>query len=168
MQSESARVTTAHEAAFRIQYPNSRPRAAKVIALDPVAANILEPISRETWHGAAFFTSLSFAAPTAPGQSLDAWLKDVAGHTMNLVAEVAHSDFVVVVASVGEDASAVSLIADACKAHNKSLVALLLPREGGSEEEVAASLKVLRPHARMLVVASGADYIEAMLTALRA
>ena len=168
MQSESSRVTTAHEASFRVQYPNSRERAAKVIALDPEAARILEPISRAHWHGAAFFTSLSFTAPTAPGQTLEAWLKDVAGHTMNLVAEVAASDFVVVVASVGEDARAVSLIADACKLHHKSLVALLVPQEGETEEEIAASLKDLRPHARMLVVASGPDYIEAMLTALRA
>lgn len=168
MLSESARMTTAHEASFRIQYPNSRERAIKVIALDPVAAGILEPISREHWHGAAFFTSLNFAAANAPGQSMEAWLEDVAGHAMNLVAEVAASDFVVVITSVGEDARAVSLIADACKLHSKSLVALIVPREGASEDDVNASLKDLRPYARMLVVASGADYIGAMLMALRA
>ncbi len=168
MLSESARMTTAHEASFRIQYPNSRERAVKVIALDPVAAKILEPISRGHWHGAAFFTSLNFAAPGAPGQSLEAWLQDVAGHTMNLIAEVAASDFVVVITSSGEDARAVSLIADACKLHNKTLVALIVPRDGATDDDVSASLKDLRPYARMLVVASGADYIEAMLTALRA
>jgi len=62
----------------------------------------------------------------------------------------------------------VSLIGEVCKLHHKSLVALLLPREGASEDEVSASLKELRPHARMLVVASGADYVEAMLSAMRA
>ena len=168
MLSESARMSSAHEAAFRIQYPNSRQRAVKVIALDPVAARILEPISREGWHGAAFFTSLSFAAANEPGQTLDAWLKDVAGHAMNLVAEVAASDFVVVITSSGEDARAVSIIAEACRLHNKTLVGLIIPREGASEADIDASLKDLRPWARMLVVASGVDYIEAMLTALRA
>jgi hypothetical protein len=159
MLSESARMTTAREASFRVQYPNSRERAVKVIALDPVAAKLLEPISREHWHGAAFFTSLNFAAPGAPGQTLEAWLEDVAGHAM---------DFVVVITSSGEDARAVSLIADACKLHGKTLVALIVPRDGASDDDVSASLKDLRPYARMLVVASGADYIEAMLTALRA
>jgi hypothetical protein len=168
MLSESARMTTAREASYRIQYPNSRERAVKVIALDPVAASVLEPISKGSWHGAAFFTSLNFAATATPGQGLDAWLKDVAGHTMNLIGEVAASDFVVVITSVGEDARAVSVIADACKLHSKTLVALIVPREGATDADVTASLADLRPYARMLVVASGADYIEAMLTALRA
>ena len=48
------------------------------------------------------------------------------------------------------------------------LVALIVPREGATDADVTASLADLRPYARMLVVASGADYIEAMLTALRA
>jgi hypothetical protein len=87
---------------------------------------------------------------------------------MNLIGEVEASDFVVVITSVGEDARAVSVIADACKLHNKTLVALIVPREGATDADVTASLADLRPYARMLVVASGADYIEAMLTALRA
>ncbi len=168
MQSESARMTTAHEAGFRVQAPNSRPRAAKVIALDATAAALLEPISRATWHGAAFFTSMNFTALTTSGQPLDAWLKDVAGHTMNLMSEVAAADFVVVVAGAGEDARAVSVIADACRMHSKTLVGLIVPRADDSDEAITASLKELRPYAKMLVVANGADYIEAMLTALRA
>ena len=35
MQTESARMTTAEEARYRINYPNSSPRAVKVVALDP-------------------------------------------------------------------------------------------------------------------------------------
>jgi hypothetical protein len=168
MRSESARMASAHEASFRIPYPNSRERAVKIIALDPIAAKILEPISHEHWHGAAFFTSLNFAAPSRPGQDLEAWLNDVAGHALNLVAEVAASDFVIVITSVGEDARAVSVIADACKLHNKTMVGMIVPREGASEDDISASLKDLRPYTRMLVVGSGVDYIEAMLTALRA
>ena len=99
MLSESARVTTAREAGFRVQYPNSRERAAKIVALDAKAARALEPVSRETWHGAVFFTSLSFTAPAAAGQTLDAWLNDVAGHAINLSAAVAAADFVVALPS---------------------------------------------------------------------
>jgi len=168
MQSESARMTTAHEAGFRVQYPNSRQRAAKIIALDAKAAHALEPVSHETWHGAAFFTSLSFSAPATSGRSLEAWLNDVAGHAMTLVAEVAAADFVVVIATAGEDARAASIIAQACNLHNKTLVGLILSGGGASDEAIAASLKELRPYTRMLVVASDAGYIEAMLTALRA
>ena len=171
MLSESARVTTAHEASFRIQYPNSKRRAAKIIALDKGSAALVDEISKQPWNGAKFFTSLSFAAATEPGTTgagMKAWLGDIAGRTMDLVAEVEEADFVVVITSAGEDARAASIISDACKAHSKTLIGLVVPRDGANEADVAASLEHLRPHTRMLVVASGRDYIEVMLTALRA
>ena len=168
MLSESARMSSAHEAAYRIQYPNSKPRSVKIIALDKVSAGIVDEVSKQEWHGAAFFTSLSFAASNAPGQSLNAWLEDLAGRTMDLVAEVASSDFVVVITAAGEDARAVSIIADACKAHSKTLVGLVVPQDDTDDDHVTASLNHLRPFTKMLVVAHGVDYIQAMLTALRA
>ncbi|HEV2572311.1 hypothetical protein [Methylocella sp. CPCC 101449] len=171
MQSESAKMTTAHEAGFRVQYPNSKQRAAKVIALDPASAAIVEEISQKSWNGAAFFTSLAFTGegnPGAVGGDLKAWLKDLAGRTMDLVAEVEHSDFVVVITTTGADARAVSVIADACALFNKSLVGLIVPGKDDSDAATTESMKYLRPYTRMLVIASGTDYIEAMLTALRA
>ncbi len=171
MLSESARMTTAHEASFRIQYPNSKPRAAKVIALDGESAKLVDEIAQQKWNGAKFFTSLSFASGAEPGTTgagMKAWLSDLAGRAMDLVAEVAESDFVVVITAAGEDARAVSVVADACKLHNKTLIGLVVPKAGASEADVGASLDHLRPHTRMLVVASGRDYIEVMLTALRA
>ncbi len=171
MLSESARMTTAHEASFRIQYPNSKPRAARIIALDPESAALVNEVSKQKWNGAKFFTSLSFTADSGPGttdQGMKAWLGDLAGRAMDLAGEVAESDFVVVITAAGEDGRAASVIAAACKAHNKSLIGLVVPKDGASEEDVATSLDHLRPHTRMLVVASGRDYIETMLTALRA
>src|ERR1700733_13791473 len=116
--SESARVTSAHEASFRIPYPNSKPRAIKVIALDPVSAGFIDEVSHLHWQGATFFTSLSFTGAATPGgeggASVNAWLKDLAGRTMDLVSEIKTSDFVVVVSSAGEDAQAASVIAEIC------------------------------------------------------
>ena len=172
MLSESARMSSAQEAAFRIQYPNSKQRAAKIIALDKTSARIVDEVSRLSWNGAAFFTSLSFAPKGSPGDgddaSLQAGLSDLAGRTMELVAEVEGSDFVVVLTAAGEDARAISIIADACHLHNKTLVGLVAPREGAGDDAVNASLSHLRPYTRMLVVANGVDYVEAMLRALRA
>jgi hypothetical protein len=169
---ESAKVTTAHEASFRIPYPNSKPRAVKVIALDPVSATLVDEVSRLPWNGATFFTSLSFTTTTTPAgthsESLRAWLKDLAGRTMDLVTEVESSDFIVVVTAAGEDAQATAVIAEVCALHHKTLIALVVPKADASDDDVSASLRFLRPYAKMLVVASGRDYIEAMLTALRA
>jgi hypothetical protein len=170
--SESAKATTAHEASFRIPYPNSKPRAVKVIALDSVSAAIVDEVSRLPWKGAAFFTSLSFTATSTPagthGESLQAWLKDLAGRTLDLVSEVETSDFVVVITAAGEDAQAAAVIAEVCALHHKTLIALIVPTPSSTDEDVSTSMRFLRPYAKMLVIASGADYIEAMLSALRA
>jgi hypothetical protein len=172
MLSESARMTTAQEASFRVPYPNSKPRNVKVVALDPASAEIVNEVAQYEWHGAAFFTSLSFTPKGSPGgaegPSMQAWLEDLAGRTLDLMSEVGASDFVVVVTTAGSDARSVSVIADACNHFHKSLVGLVVPRPGTSENDVTTSLRHLRPFTRMLVVSNGSDYIEAMLTALRA
>lgn len=171
MQSESARMTTAKEASYRVPYANSKPRSAKIVALDPRAAKIVDEVAKSEWNGARFFTSLSFEAGSDPGgtqEGMKAWLSDIAGRTMDLVSEVADADFVVAITSAGEDARAVTVIGDACAAHNKTLIGLVVPFDGSTEADVSASLDHMRPHARMLVVANGTDYINVMLTALRA
>jgi hypothetical protein len=43
-----------------------------------------------------------------------------------------------------------------------------VPQGSFEQDTVDRSLKALRPHAKMLVIAHERDYIEAMLTALRA
>ena len=164
--SESARVTTAHEASFRIQYPNSKPRAVKIIALDAASAKLVDAVSQLPWKGAAFFKSLSFEA--AQGANVKARLNDLAGHTSDLASEVAQADCVVVIAGAGGDVQSVPVIAELCTAHHKTLVALIVPQDGADDNSIDVSLKALRPFAKMLVIAHGRDYVEAMLTALRA
>ncbi len=166
--SESARVTTAHEAGFRVQYPNSKPRAVKVVALDAGSAKLVDDISKMAWNGAAFFKSLSFEDGALPGTSVKAWLNDLAGHTSDLSAEVASADCVVVLASAGQDVQSAAVISELCNLHHKTLVSLIVPHDGATEDEIDMSLRAMRPYAKMLVIAHGRDYIEAMLTALRA
>jgi len=55
MQSESARMTTAEEARFRIDYPNSKPRAVKVVALDPPSEEVVKRLAKHPWKQATFF-----------------------------------------------------------------------------------------------------------------
>lgn len=169
MQSESARMTTREEARYRIPYPNSKKRDAKIVALDKPSVAIVNALAKKSWNGAQFF---SFAPPgdaDKVGQAtLKTWLHDLAGHTLDLVEEIAHSDFVVVVTCAGEDARAVSAISELCELHHKTLIALVVPTEDDNEAAVAESLRHLRPHARMLVVTHGQDYVENMLIALRA
>jgi hypothetical protein len=170
MLSESARAASAAEARFRIDAPNSRPRAVKVIALDSASEAVVKRLAQSAWNNASFFTASAFAAATRQGErfSMQGWLSDLAGRTKDMVDEIEAADLVVMVASAGEDASAASLIGEACSAKRVMTTVLVLGTATVSDEALAKSLAQLRPWALMLVIASAEEYIADMLVALRA
>jgi len=170
MLSESARMSSAAEARFRIQAPNSTPRAVKVIALDPPSERVVKRLAAESWNSATFFTASAFAGAPHGGErfSVDGWLSDLRGRTKSLVDEVATADLVVMVATAGENAQAASLIGEACSLRRVMTTALVLGSASTSDEVLAKSLAHLRPWSLMVVIASAEDYIADMLTALRA
>src|ERR1700693_1736700 len=98
MASESARATSAAEARYRIDDPNSKPRAVKVIALDAGSERVVKRIAKGPWRRATFFTSLGGGATKGEAWSMQAWLGDVAGRAGNLADEIAGADLVVMVA----------------------------------------------------------------------
>jgi hypothetical protein len=170
MLSESARMTTAEEARYRIDYPNSKPRAVKVIALDAASEQVVKRLAQGKWQSASFFTSLEFdgAPRSGEGWTMKAWLSDLAGRTKDLIDEVASADLVVMVASAGTRPKAASVIAEACSVRKVMTTALIIDSTVKSDEELSRTLAILRPHASMLVIAGNDDYIEEMLVALRA
>jgi hypothetical protein len=170
MLSESARMTTAEEAKFRINAPNSKPRAIKVIALDNRSQAVVKKLAEGEWNKASFFASVHFESPPQAGAdwSMKAWLNDLAGRTIKLIDEVNTADLVVMVASAGEKAEAASVIGEACAAKRVQTTALILDRKSASDDALSNTLLHLRPFASMLVVADDDDYIESMLVALRA
>ena len=170
MLSESARMTTAEEARFRIDYPNSRPRAVKVVALDEPSERVVKRLAQGQWQRASFFTSLKFdgAPRSGEGWSMKAWLSDLAGRTKDLLDEVASADLVVMVSSAGTSAEAAAVIAEACSVRKVMTTALIIGSDSKSDDELSKTLASLRPHASMLVIANNDDYIEEMLVALRA
>jgi hypothetical protein len=169
MESESARMSSAAEARFRIDYPNSQPRVVKVVALDEASERVVKRVAQLSWQRANFFTSLKFdGAGGGESWSMQAWLSDLAGRTKALVEEVACADLVVMVSSAGTSAEAASVIGDACAARKVMTMALIIGSEQTSDEDLSKTLAALRPYASMLVIASGDEYIEEMLAALRA
>jgi hypothetical protein len=170
MQSESARMSSAAEAKFRINRPNSQARAVKVIALDTPSERIVKELAGLPWQRATFLTASAFSGPPAKGErfSMGGWLNDLAGRTKDLVDEVNTADLVVMVASAGENATAAGLIGEACNVKHVMTTALILGGASASDETLSKILAQLRPHAMMLVISSADEYIKDMLTALRA
>jgi hypothetical protein len=170
METESARMSSAAEARFRVDYPNSKPRLVKVVALDTASERVVKRAAERPWQGASFFTSLTFDGTPRGGEgwSITAWLSDLAGRTKALVEEVQSADLVVMVSSAGTSAQAAAVIGEACAVRKIMTMALIIGSEQRSDEELSKTLANLRPHASMIVVASGDEYIEEMLAALRA
>ena len=170
MDSESARMSSAAEARFRIDSPNSRPRAVKVIALDARSERIVKELAASQWQRATFLTASAFSGAPRQGErfSMGGWLNDLAGRTKSLVDEVDAADLVVMVASAGENAAAAALIGEACNVKHVMTTALILGGASSSDETISKMLVQLRPHVMMLVISSADEYIKDMLTALRA
>jgi hypothetical protein len=153
-----------------VNSPNSVPRTIKVVALDEESKPLIDEVSRLPWNRASFFTSMSFegATPRAEQSSIKAWLNDIAGHTRDLIAEIDEADFVVMVAGAGEDAQGASIIGEACLSRNVTTIGLIVQSAETRDEDLSRTLGHMRPFAKMLVIASGREYVEVMLTALRA
>ena len=159
MLSESARMSSAAEARFRVQAPNSKPRTIKIIALDTASEGVVDRLVQRSWNHATFFSAAS---------SGDGGLKDRAGRPRNLADEIENADLVVMVATPGGNAGAASTIGQACSRKRVNTTALIAGASSASDEAVSKTLKQVRPWSLMVVIADADDYIDDMLTALRA
>jgi hypothetical protein len=161
--SECARTTTPEEARFRVDYPNSAPRRIKIIALDQPAERVVRRLAAGKWNSATFMTAVKTGAPATKD-----WLADLAGHALNLLEQISAANHVVTVSTAGESAEDAAILAEACNAGRIMLTALVIDPTAVSEAQLLRTVTPLRAHAGRLVVAKGEDYVEAMLTALRA
>ena len=158
-----ARATTAEEARFRVDYPNSAPRRIKVIALDRPAERVVRRLADDEWNSATFMTAVRNGASVGAD-----WLGDLAGEALSLLDQMSAADHVVTVSIAGESAEGAAIIAEVCNAQRIMLTALVIDPTNVPEPQLLRTMAPLRVHASMLVVAKGEEYVEAMLTALRA
>jgi hypothetical protein len=165
--SESARVTTAAEARFRVRDPNSAPREIMVVALDPRSARLVENFATRPWRRITFFsTAAVHEGYEKAGRSIKQWLTDMSGQAADLVAEVSRADIVQLVTTAGCDTSAASLIAEACAFQRVKTSGVIIDDAGASGGALSRSLHALRPWVMTLSVVGSTDDIDEMLHAL--
>jgi hypothetical protein len=171
MVSESARVTTAKEAGYRIEYPNSRPRSAKLVALDGKSGPMVERLAQANRHRSVLLGASPPPGPQASAagtvSSLKHWLSDFSGRIKALVDALDPADLVILVATAGEDTPLAAVIGEACRSRGVPVTALILAADEVPDDALSSSLTRLRPYASMLVVVREPDYVEDMLAALR-
>ncbi|NLS04244.1 hypothetical protein HGP14_12855 [Rhizobium sp. P32RR-XVIII] len=168
--SESARATTAEEARFRVNYPNSKPRKSRIIALDAEGLEALEKLtSASSWPGAHFlrYVEAKGASDSLHMLPVDAVLEDRDGKRVNLADEIADADVIVMVTTAGASAEAAEVIGNACFVRSKMTTGLVLNSTDVPAEDLARTLTAMRPFAAMLVISKGDEYVPEMLSALR-
>jgi hypothetical protein len=165
---ESAIMTSAEQARFRINRPNSRPRATLVIALDARGAAALAALKDRSWNGAKFlrYDEARGASQHLPSLRIDATVQDEAGNKLSLMKELAGVDTVIMLTAT-DAAEAAEIIGNACAARGIAATGLVLVSDEGAEA-LGQIVATLRPHTAMLVVSSSEDYAAEMLSALRA
>ena len=151
MRTESARMSSAPEARFRVDAPNSKPRAVKVIALDARSEPVVDELAQRQWNKAAFFTAAELTSDAE-----------------RLREAIDTADLVVMVATAGGHPRDVALIGEACSRRRVTTTGLIVCDAETSDEALSETLGRLRPWMLMLVVANSRDYIGDMLLALRA
>ena len=167
--SESAIMTSAEQARFRINRPNSRPRSTCVISLDARSTAALTALKDRPWNGAQFlrYGGVRRASEHLPSLRIDATLQDEAGNKLSLMKALTGVDTVIMLTASDAAAEAAEIIGNACAARGIAATGLVLvPTAGG--EALGRIVAAMRPHTAMLVVSSSEDYIGEMLSALRA
>ena len=167
MLSESARMSSAAEARFRVQAPNSKPRAIKVIALDAASEAVLGQLAdRGAWEHAAFFrVSMGNGGGAASRMGS---LTDLSGQSASIQGEVNNADLVIMLAAPGGHAEAAALVGQACSLRRVMTTTLIVGNSGASDDALSRTLVQVRPWSLMLVIARTDEYLTDMMTALRA
>jgi hypothetical protein len=167
--SESAIMTSAEQARFRINRSNSRPRTTCVIALDARGIAVLAALKDRPWNGAQFlrYAGVRRASEHLPSLLIDAILQDGAGNKLSLMKALTGVDIVIMLTATDAAAEAAEIIGNACAERGIAATGLVLVSAEGAEA-LGRIVAVMRPHTTMLVVSSGEDYVGEMLSALRA
>jgi hypothetical protein len=170
MLSESSRMNSAAEARFRVQAPNSAPRAIKVFALDETGDAVVRRLAGADWQCATFLTFGSAKTDGSAGTpvTVPTELRDLAGETRTLSDEVDAADMAVLVAGPGGRAAAASLVGEACSRRHVMTTGFVVGAGAATLSALSKTLAQVRPWSLMVVIADGDEYLDDMMTALRA
>ncbi len=159
--SSCARAATAAEARFRIDAGPRTPRATRVVALDAGASRVVRPLAGWDWRSVRF---LDYRGEAVDGQLADLPLWTGTGDRTQLSAELAEADFMLMVATAGDGATAAAAIGNACVLAGIMTAGVILGADGAASAAVSA----LRPYARVLLVSRDQDDVAELLSVVGA
>lgn len=148
---------------YRIPYPNSRPRAIKMIGLGEGGSRIAQTIAEAGMHHVQ-----AIAAGGARAVSSDTMLQAMADENSEIGRAIRGADMVFIVARDGDNVALAPAIGQ--MAHEKGVLVtgILIHEDDAGATVPDSTLNALRNASDMLVMVSDAEYVEEMLSALGA
>ena len=150
MRSESARMSSAAEARFRLPTPATVVRSMTISALDPASDDVVAKLAKGSWKHARFFPASAVAA-----------------RTPRLLDDIANADLVVMVATAGADAPAAAAIGEVCSDRRVHTATFVVRAGRVSDEALSRTLGQVRPWSLMVVIANDDTYVEDILRSFR-
>jgi hypothetical protein len=145
----------------RIQSPNSRPRSIALVGLGDGGAALARSLSREG------FDHLHVKVFASPHPLAEDALATIKSNGDDLHRALKDADMIFVVACRDDDVGLVPVVARIARDRNVQVTAIYIVPEGqGGNGHEELNLKTLRAGVHMLVVASDASYVAAMVAAL--
>jgi hypothetical protein len=145
MLTESARMSSAAEAVFRIQTPPPTRRAIAVLPLDTGSEGLVATLAERTWSGVTFLPASAVA--------------DLAGSVT--------ADLVVMVVTAGSDGSGAAIVGEACSQRRVPTATFVVRDASTSEATLSYTLAQVRPWSLMVIIAGDDDYVEDLLRSYR-
>lgn len=157
---QSERMTTSVESAYRVQYSNSLRRSTLVVALDDGARSVVNHLLELQWNNAQF----AVIEEKPPAQIQVVGLQ---GTISPLPDAIIQADVVMMVATHDTPAHRVRMIGELCFRHHVMTAGFVFfsPKDADDLHHTLASV---RPYVISLVVESDTDYLVEALRAIRA
>ena len=149
MISESARMSSAAEAKFRLPAAATVSRVVTVIGLDPAGEEVVARLALTPWPGVRFFPALALERGE---RALD---------------DIADGDLVVMVVTAGADARAAERVGRACSDKRVHTATFVLRDATTTDAALSATLAQVRPWSLMVVIAGDRGYVGDLLRSFR-
>lgn len=158
---------------YRINYPNSRPRALKLVALGEGGARIAKHVGD---HRLQHVQVLVVERPSADARgrqsgdthSLSSMVQAIAAEGHRLAEALAQADMIFIVATPTDDLGVAAEIGQLGRQRNILITGILVLEPDGLAGKADAALELMRAATDMLVIVSDAGYVVEMLNELGA
>ena len=163
----NARISESRAAAadtrYRIPYPNSRPRAIKLIGLGEGGSRIAQQIAEAGMRHVE-----AIAAGSTRGGSGESMLQAIADENSEIGRAIRAADMVFVVARDGDNVALAPAVGQMTHERGVLVTGILIHEDSAAAPVPDGTLHALRSASDMLVMVSDTEYVQEMLSALGA